>query len=165
MSFLSILERELSCTNLIYNPQGREVNIMKQEKITKAVKVINRNIKFYQRKLTYHLELRAEAEFDNGNLKVASFGNYESNIQKYEIILADLVTIKRAIQNNQTAVKIFGTANNRGYIYRETSRALNEAGFDTDGDGFEETWLFPIDEREEEQMAMQLNGLMAEFEG
>ena len=53
MSFLGIPERELSCTNIIYNPQGREVNIMKQETIKKAVKVINRSIKFYQRKLTY----------------------------------------------------------------------------------------------------------------
>lgn len=180
MSFLGIPERELSCTNIIYNPQGREVNIMKQETITKAVKVINRNIKFYQRKLTYQLEMRAEAEFDNGNLKVTSFGDYESNIQKYEIILADLATIKRAIKNNQTSVKIFGTAENRSYIYIETSRALREAGFDTDGDGFGgETYLLPIDEWEEEwvegtpeswsvfeeeQMAMQLNGLMAEFE-
>ena len=93
---------------------------MKQETIKKAVKVINRSIKFYQRKLTYQLELRAEAEFDNGNLKIASFGDYESNIQKYEIILADLATIKRAIKNNQTSVKIFGTAENRGYIYKET---------------------------------------------
>lgn len=124
---------------------------MKQETIKKAVKVINRSIKFYQRKLTYQLELRAEAEFDNGNLKVASFGDYESNIQKYEIILADLATIKRAIKNNQTSVKIFGTAENTGYIYIETSRTLNEAGFDTDGDGFSgEIYLFSIDEWEEE---------------
>ena len=171
ISFLGIPEKGLSCTNIIYNPQGREVNIMKQETITKAVKVINRNIKFYQRKLTYQLELRAEAEFDNGNLKVASFGDYESNIQKYEIILADLATIKRAINNNQTSVKIFGTADNRGYIYIETSNALKKAGFDWDADGFTgEMWLACIEEweeeykKEEERMAMQLNGLMAEFE-
>lgn len=109
---------------------------MKQETITKAVKVINWSIKFYQRKLTYQLELRAEAEFDNGNLEIASFGDYESNIQKYEIILADLATIKRAIKNNQTTVKIFGTAESRGYIYTETSKVLDEAGFYFDSDDF-----------------------------
>ena len=71
---------------------------MKQETIEKAVKVINRNIKHYQRKLTYQLELRAEARFNNGNLEVNSIGDYERNIQRYEIILADLATIKRAIK-------------------------------------------------------------------
>ena len=122
---------------------------MKQETIKKAVKVINRSIKFYQRKLTYQLELRAEAEFGNGNLKIASFGDYESNIQKYEIILADLATIKRAINNNQTSVKIFGTAENRGYIYKETSNVLRKAGFKYDGNGFTgEIDLIPIDEWE-----------------
>lgn len=155
MSFLGIPERVLSCTNIIYNPRGREVNIMKQETITKAVKVINRSIKFYQRKLTYQLELRAEAEFNNGNLEVANFDDYKSNIKKYEIILADLATIKRAIKNNQTSVKIFGTDDCRGYFYTETSNVLKKAGFYYDGDGFTgEIWLVSIEEFEEEQMAM-----------
>lgn len=116
------------------------------------------------------LEIRAEAEFGNGNLKIESFGNYQSNIQKYEIILADLATIKRAIKNKQTSVKIFGTAGNRSYLYIETSCALGEAGFDFESDGFgAEIVLISLDEqeeewREEEQMAMQLNGLMQEFE-
>lgn len=150
---------------------------MKQETIMKAVKVINRSIKFYQRKLTYQLELRAEAEFDNGNLKVANFGDYESNIKKYEIILADLATIKRSIKNNQTSVKIFGAAEKNGGIYIYTLNVLRAAGFDYNGVGFGgQIELFPIEEwdeetpnswsayDEEEQMAMQLNGLMAEFE-
>lgn len=184
MSFLGIPERGLSCTNIIYNPQGREVIIMKQETITKAVKVINRSIKFYQRKLIYQLELRAEAEFDNGNLDITSLGDYESNIKKYEIILADLATIKRAIKNDKTSVKIFGTYDDcRGYIYTETLEVLNKAGFDYDGDEFaSEIWLLSIEEieeefrnevadgtpetwsiyDEEELMAMQLSELMAE---
>lgn len=125
--------------------------MMKQETIKKAVKVINRGIKFYQRKLTYQLELRAEAEFDNGNLKIDSSSDYESNIKKYEIVLADLATIKRAIQNNQTTVKISGTAENRGYIYSETSKVLNEAGFDYDSCGFAgQIDIFPIEALEEE---------------
>lgn len=148
---------------------------MKQETIKKAVKVINRSIKFYQRKLTYQLELRAEAEFHNGNLKVANFGDYESNITRYEIILADLATIKRAIKNKQTSVKILGT-----YNCKETSDVLKKAGFDYDGEGFtgeirllsiekfEEKWVEEISDSwsayEEEKMAMQLNGLMAELE-
>lgn len=123
---------------------------MKKETIMKAVKVINRNIKFYQRKLTYQLELRAEAKFNNGNLKVANLGNYESNITKYEIILADLATIKKAIKNNQTSVKIFGTAESKTYIYMETSKVLEEAGFDYDGDGYGEIFLTPMEDLKEE---------------
>lgn len=138
---------------------------MKNETIKKAVKNINRSIKFYQRKLTYQLELRAEAKLDNGNLKIANLGDYESNIKKYEIILSDLATIKRAIKNNQTSVIIFGTEDSRSYIYAETSNALKKAGFYWDGDGFSgEIWLVCIEELKEERMAMQLNGLIAEFE-
>lgn len=151
---------------------------MKQETIEKAVKVINRSIKHYQKKLTYQLELRAEARFNNGNLEVNSLGDYESNIQRYEIILADLATIKRAIKNNQTNAKIYGTKNCDGFMYIETSDTLKKARLDFDGDGFEKIFLESIDERKEEQkeeegywdereeewMAMQYNGLMAEFE-
>ena len=170
MSFLGIPEKELSCTNIIYNPRGREVNIMKQETITKAVKVINRNIKFYQRKLTYQLELMNEALLGNGNLKNDSFDADKNLIEKYEIVLADLATIKRAITNNKTEVKLYGTLNDSSMIYSETSKALGEAGFSFEGDGFgTEISLISIDEleeewKEEERMAMQLNGLMAEFE-
>lgn len=122
---------------------------MKQETINKAVRVINRSIKFYQRKLTYQLELRAEAAFNNGNLKDASFGDYESNIQKYEIILADLATIKRAIKNNQTSAKIYGTYDDvRGSIYDETFEVLSRAGFDIDGDGFETLYFSPLEDEE-----------------
>ena len=55
-------------------------------------------------------------------------------------------------------------------IYSETSKVLGKAGFIFEGDGFgTEITLISIDEleeerKEEEQMAMQLNGLMAEFE-
>lgn len=142
---------------------------MKQETITKAVKVINRNIKFYQRKLTYQLELKNEALLENGNIKDDSFNNDEDLIEKYEIILADLATIKRAITNNKTEVKIYGTLNDRSMIYLETSKVLGEAGFDFESDGFgTEIKLISIDEleeewREEERIAMQLIGTITEF--
>ena len=150
---------------------------MRQDTIKNAVKVINRKIKFYQKKLTYQLELRAEAEFNNGNLKVDSLGDYESNIQRYEIILADLATIKRAIKDNQTTVKIYGTKDCYDCMYVETESALKKARLDFDGDRFGKICLESIDdreeqkqeegyldEREEELMAMQLNGLTADFE-
>lgn len=152
---------------------------MKQETIKNAVKVINRSITFYQRKLTYQLELKAESEFDNANLKVASLGYHDAHIKKYECILADLATIKRAIKNDKTSVRIYGTDYNRGYIYTETSEVLAKAGFGIAGYDFGRLDLFSIDEMEEnwvegipeswsafeeEQMAMQLNGLMAEYE-
>ena len=143
---------------------------MKQETIEKAVKVINRSIKFYQRRLTYQLELKAESRVKNGNLKVDSFGDYEHNIQKYETILADLATIKRAIKNNKTNVKIYGIelVDFAFCNYNETMRTLLKAGLDFYiGDEYGEIWLESIDEREEreeELMAMQLNGLTADFE-
>ena len=164
---MGIPRRGLSCTNIIYNPQGGEEKTMNQETINKAVKVINRHIRFYQRRLTYQLEMKVEAKLNNGNLKVAKFDDYESNIKKYEIILSDLATIKRAIKNKKTMVKIIETAQGRGIIYDETSKAIKEAGFDYNVDVFKrEIYLCSLEERKEaeERIAMQLNKLMAEFE-
>lgn len=103
---------------------------MKKETTKKAVEIINRSMKYYQRRLTEQLEIRAETELKNGNLKNASLGNYEEKIQKYETILADLATIKRAIRKNKTSVKILGTKKNRNTIYIETSREIKKAGFE-----------------------------------
>lgn len=105
---------------------------MKKETTKKAVESINRSIKYYQRRLTEQLEIRAETELENGNLKKASFGNYEEKIQKYEIILADLATIKRAIRRNKTSVKILGIKKSSNAIYIETSREIKKAGFEYD---------------------------------
>ena len=122
---------------------------MKQETIKNAVKVINRSITFYQRKLTYQLELKAESEFNNANLKVASLGYHDAHIKKYECILADLATIKRGIKNDKTSIKIYGTDYNRGYIYKETSDALYEAGFYIRITDSGASALYPIDEMDD----------------
>ena len=98
---------------------------MKQETIEKKVKTINRNVRFFQRRLTYWLEAKAEAKLHNGNLKVN--GDYERNIKKYEIILADLATIKRAVKNDCMLVNIYGSVNGR-FIYKETEEVLKEVG-------------------------------------
>lgn len=119
---------------------------MKKENIIKAVRVINRNLKFYQKKLTYQLELKAEEEFNNANLKVDSLGDYESHIKKYEIILADLATIKRAIKNNNTSIRIYGTADSRNLIYDETLDVLKKSGFDVDTFDYVTLDIFPIEE-------------------
>ena len=122
---------------------------MKQQSIDKAVKSLNRSIQFYQKKLTYQLELKAEADLQNGNLNVAD-ENYMGNIMKYELILSDLATVKRAIKKGkgeaEVEVKIYGTAENRGYLYPEFEKALIKAGFDEDGDGYGTIWLFPMEE-------------------
>lgn len=102
---------------------------MRQETITNAVKILNRIIKDYQEKLIYQLELRAEAKFENGNLIVKS-RDYESSIVKYETILADLATIKRAIENDKTLVKISETVKSKCSVYRgEIADVMYEAGF------------------------------------
>ena len=109
---------------------------MNEKTIKKAVWTINKNLSFYQRKLTYQLELRAESEFENGNLNLeADFYDREfdeNDIKKYEVILADLATIKRAIKSNVTVVRVSGTAQGAAFIYKETTDVLNRAGFTYD---------------------------------
>jgi len=123
---------------------------MKQETISGAVKILNRIIKDYQEKLIYQLELRAEAKLGNGNLTVYKSSDYESSIVKYETILADLATIKRAIENNKTFVKISETVKSKSSVYRgEIADAMYEAGFyglSTDSGALE---LYPIDEMDD----------------
>lgn len=95
---------------------------------TKAITALKQSIKFYERRLTYWLELKAEIELENGNRKTADLKMCENNIQKYEIVLSDLATIKRAINVNKPTVKIYGTAKNRNQMYKETFDALKDAG-------------------------------------
>ena len=122
---------------------------MKQQTIDRVVKELNRSIRFYQRKLTHQPEL------------------------KYKRILSDLATVKSAIKECEgefdVEVEIYGTLENRGQVYPEFTKALNKARLDMDGDGYGKIWLSSIEEREEElameeeQMAMQLAGLMEAF--
>lgn len=114
---------------------------MKQTTIDKAVKVFNRSIKFYWRTINRQ----------RSNTKVKSFRNYVANLERYQIILADLITIRKAIQKNETEMVIYGTAESRSYVYNETLRVICKAGFDYDGDGFTgEIRLFSNEEFEEE---------------
>ena len=72
-------------------------------------------------------------------------------MERYRIILADLITIRKAIQKNETEMVIYGTAESRSYVYNETLRVICKAGFDYDGDGFTgEIGLFSNEEFEEE---------------
>ena len=110
---------------------------MRKDTIKKAVKELNKSIRFYQRKLTYQLELKAEKELGNGNVGFCSL-LYDYNpelIEKYEIIIADLATIKRAVKNNEEYVNIIGSPIRNGFIYAETSKSLSRAGIDYD-DGY-----------------------------
>lgn len=66
---------------------------MKQETIKKAVKVINRSIKSYQKKLTYQLELRIEAKFENGNLEVDDFHPLKNKVLLCKVLGKEQVKI------------------------------------------------------------------------
>lgn len=125
---------------------------MKQKTIKRAVKVINRNIEVYQRKLTYQLELMNEALLENGNLKDDSFDSDANLIEKYESILADLATIRRAVANNKTTVKLNGPLKTGNcIIYPEIVKTLEKAGLDFQCYGLGELIVLnPIDELEEE---------------
>ena len=86
---------------------------MKPTQIDNAVKVLNRNIKFYRRTINRQQ-----------NAKGKSFKHYETNLEKYRIILADLIAIREAIQKNETGIGLRGTAENSYSIYRETMSVL-----------------------------------------
>ena len=121
---------------------------MRQETIEKAVQVINQHIRFYQRKLTYKLELKAETILCNSNIAGANSSRRDLKIKKYEIILADLATIKRSIKMDKITFRILGTAENMctGMIYVETLKAINEAGFLVDGNEIGTLYLYPLNE-------------------
>lgn len=95
---------------------------MKPKNLTSG---LNRVIKEYQQKLTYQLELKAEAELGNGNVGTYKASYYESNIVKCEKIIASLATIKRALEKNRKSVKI---AKNDEYR-REITDAMYVADF------------------------------------
>ena len=126
---------------------------MKQERIEWTVRVINQGIRHYQRKLAHQLELRAEIEFHNGNLKCSNISNCENNIKKYEIIIADLSAVRRAIRNDKDCVKIYGTADETdevGTIYPETYDVLvKRAKLYIDGAmGYRDLYFEAIEEHE-----------------
>ena len=131
---------------------------MERQTIEKVVKSLNGSIQFYQRKLTYQLELKAEADLQNGNLNVAD-ENYMDNIMKYQLILSDLATIQRAIQKGEgegeVEVNIYGTAENRGQVYPEFTKALAKAELDMDGNGYGTIWLSSIEEELEKALALE----------
>ena len=125
---------------------------MKQTTIKKALKVINKYMKRYEGKLAFWLELKAETELHNENIKVLDAHKCDDYIQKYQIIIADLATIKRAIKSGKTEMAIYGTAELVGYVYNETYNVIKNAGFDIDGN-FRTIRLIPIEEYEEEMEA------------
>ena len=57
-------------------------------------------------------------------------------MEKNKIILADLKAIMKAIQKNETEVTIQGTVEKCGFMYLETCRVVEKAGFEIDGDGW-----------------------------
>lgn len=89
---------------------------MKQERIEWTVKVIARSIRYYQKKLAYQLELEVENMFHNGLRECTNIGDIESNIKIYEIIIADLGTIKRAISKNINHAIIYSFDVERGVL-------------------------------------------------
>lgn len=125
MFFSVVTDKELSCTNIIIKSQGKEGGSMEQNR-TIALKIINREIRAYQKKLIEQLELKAESELNNGNIKLKD-DDYENNISKYEIILANLATIKSAIKKNRKRVKIYCTKN--GYLYSEIGKIQREMSY------------------------------------
>ena len=101
---------------------------MKPETIKRVVDVLNRYIKYYSWKLLTCLEIKAESEFRNGNLDLKHSGEYETDIKRYEIILSDLLSVKRAIKNGVYKIKLYGTLTDRDYVYPETLRVYKKAG-------------------------------------
>lgn len=126
---------------------------MKQTTIKKALKVINRALKLYQGKLTFWLELKAETELCNGNINVRKPSECSNYIQKYETIISNLATIKRAIRDGKEEVKIYCSAEASSFIPNEIHDVIEESGFEVDGDPDGTIFLIPTEELEEEMAA------------
>lgn len=97
----------------------------------KAVEVINRGIKFYRRELMRQLELKAEYDLHNGNLIGSTLKDInDCNPKKYAIIVSDLLSVKRAVENNKKEVKLYASMESREDYYDETTSVLMKAGID-----------------------------------
>lgn len=98
---------------------------MTEERSKRLVKVLRRYIKEYQQKLTFQIECEAESLFKDGS-------RYDAEKRKkYETILSDLATIKRAVEKGENTIEIYGTADSRNELYWETKKILTKAGIDT----------------------------------
>lgn len=98
---------------------------MEQQTIEYGVRILKRSIRYYKRTINHQKSGKAR-----------KFKNYEANMEKNKIILADLKAIMKAIQKNETAVTIQVTVEKCGYMYPETCRVVEKAGFEIDGDGW-----------------------------
>lgn len=97
----------------------------------KAVEVINRGIEFYWRELMHQIELREEYASHNGNLIGATL----ESPRKYAIIVCDLLSVERAIQNGKSKVNLYASLESRENYYSETTSILLKTGLDFYAEG------------------------------
>lgn len=94
------------------------VTMKLSEQVKEALKIVDRHIRIYQRKLIHEFELMAELELNNGNLKVdCKLEDCKKNAERYQVILANMVTIRRAIKTGHKGqIKTYLDSN---YLYSE----------------------------------------------
>ena len=95
-----------------------------------ALKIVDRHIRIYQRKLIYELELMAELELNNGNLKVdCQLNDCKKNVERYQVILANMATIRRAIKTGSNRhIKTYLQDNN--CLYSEIGKMQREIWYE-----------------------------------
>jgi soluble cytochrome b562 len=118
---------------------------MKQETITNAVEVINRNITKYEIELDHLLETKENDD--------------DSQIKKTKDIICDLKKIKESIQNDKLEVKLeycYYFSHGIFWLYPEIDDVLQEANFNFDEKGStpDSTILIPRYELDEEDLRL-----------
>lgn len=96
------------------------------EQVKDALKIVDRHIRIYQIKLIHELELMAELELNNGNLKVdCQLDDCKKNAERYQVILANMATIRRAIKTGHNGhIKTYLQDNN--CLYSEIGKMQRE---------------------------------------
>lgn len=106
---------------------------MKLETALNATEIINKCIKHYMAEYAENLpailEMRAESTLKNGNFHCDASGNLENDV--HEFLIADLLTLRRAINKHKNSVKLYCTYYGIENIYNLISLIMSNVGITT----------------------------------
>lgn len=126
---------------------------MKLATATNAIEILNKSQKSYMdlyiEKLPALFEMQAEAELQNGNFYRDMSSDLEDEIQTYEFLIKDLITLRRAITKHQDSVRLYCTYYKMNNIFKVISFILENVGIITSIEG-DELVLTPAEELKKE---------------
>lgn len=141
---------------------------MKLETALNANEIINKCQKEYMAEYTEKLptlfEMRAEATLKNGNFHSDALSNLEDEVQLYEFLISDLISLRRAINKHKTSVNLYCTYYGIESIYNVISLILSNVGITTTING-SELILTPVEETNPQDITPAQSISMYEPEG